>query len=161
MSHLFRARQLYGASLRPRFGEPAGCTEYELTALERAVGHALPAAYREYLLWMGNDVDGVFRGSEWFAADVMENTAYVGELLREHGMEEHLREPVLAFFCHQGYMVAWFELPAEVDDPPCYFFSEGHDMTAPVRYERFSDFLYAELQACSPARPPRPGGAWT
>lgn len=146
MSHIDDARAFYDVHLRPRHGTPHGCSFQEIDDLEAKVGHRLPAAYREYLRWMGNDHDGVFRGSDWFSSDVEENTTYVRTLLEENGIDWRPPGPILSFFCHQGYMIAWFDLPAADDDPPCHLFSEGRAMTAPSRAGRFSEFLLAELE---------------
>ncbi|HHH27592.1 MAG TPA: SMI1/KNR4 family protein [Polyangiaceae bacterium] len=66
MSEIDKAKAYYQAHLKSRYGTPRGCSTEEVDALEKQVGHPLPAAYREFLLWMGKDKEGVFRGSDWF-----------------------------------------------------------------------------------------------
>ncbi len=152
MSELDKAKAYYRTHLQAQFGEPQGCSTAEVDELEQRIGYPLPAAYREFLLWMGKHKDGVFRGSEWFASDVAENTEYVGDLLRENGVDWRPKGPILSFFCHQGYMIAWFDLPANGDDPPCYFYSEGKGMDVPEQRERFSEFLLTELEGLAAGR---------
>lgn len=153
MSEIDKAKAFYQAHLKSRYGTPRGCSTEEVDAVEKQVGHPLPAAYRVFLLWMGKDKDGVFRGSDWSASDVAENTEYVGDLLQENGLDWQPEGPILSFFCHQGYMIAWFDLPAAEDDPLCYFFSEGDEMTVPKQEETFSEFLLKELEGMAAARP--------
>ena len=152
MSKLDNVKAYYRTHFGSEFGEPQGCSVAEVEELERTVGHHLPAAYREFLLWMGNDKDGIFRGSDWFLSDIVENTEYVDELLRENGVDWRPEGAILAFFCHQGYMIAWFDLSTTEDDPPCYFYSEGEDMTVPGQRQRFSEFVLAELEGIIAAR---------
>lgn len=146
MSKLDKAKAYYQAHLESRYGTPCGCSVEEVDALEKQFGHPFPTIYRDFLQWLGNDKDGVLRGSDWFASDITENTEYVRELLEENGLDWRPNGPILSFFCHQGYMIAWFDLPTDEDDPLCYFFSEGKDMTVPERHETFSEFLFKELK---------------
>ncbi|MEM6295517.1 MAG: hypothetical protein AAGA54_29860 [Myxococcota bacterium] len=96
---------------------------------------------------MGRDVHGPFCGSDWFIDDVVSNTAYVPGLLAENSIARRPDGDVLAFFSHQGYMVAWFALPAAMDDPPCFMFSEGSLEAGVHQVGPFSAFLLGELRA--------------
>ncbi len=156
MSQIERVKDYYRTHLLARFGKPKGSSNEEVAEIERHIGHPLPGAYKEYLLWMGNDKEGVFRGSAWFASDVARNTEYVTQLLRENNIDWRPDGPILAFFSHQGYMIAWFDVPADDDDPRCYFFSEGKGMIEPREEGRFSEVLLAELEgAVATQRPHR------
>ena len=69
-----------------------------IAACEEAFGYTFPKALREYLLWMGNDTDGVFRGSEWFCNDIISNTKNLPYLLQDNNVIfEHPGKP-LCFF---------------------------------------------------------------
>ena len=131
-----------------------GCNEGQIKELERSLPHPLPVAYREYLKWMGADHSGPFRGSDWFAKDVIENTEYVPELLRDNNVSWELPDTILSFFCHQGYMSAWFDLLEGADDPNCWFFREG-DMQHPEMVGSFSEFLLRELEQVAAVRSSR------
>ena len=83
--------------------------------------------------------------------DVIEYTEYVPELLAENSVNFVLPEHYLAFFGHQGYMVAWFVLPKENDNPLCYFFGEGQmhngqTITKPIIEGTFTEFLFIEIK---------------
>lgn len=123
---------------------PKGCTEEEIDLLERIIGFKLPDAYRAYLSLMGNDHNGVMRGTDCFADSVEENTGYLPGLLEENKVKFQLPENYLAFFCHQGYIIAWFELPAESNNPVCYLFSEG-STKEPIEYGGFKQFITKDI----------------
>lgn len=144
-------KAFYAEHLYVRFGAPLGCTPEEVSRLEHTIGHRLPAAYVAYLRWMGNDVSGVFRGSDCYARHVLENSRWVKELLAENEMVWEFSADYLCFFCHQGYLCAWFELGDGPDDPPCYFFGEGRYLPdgsreRPQAVGTFSNFLLEELR---------------
>lgn len=148
---LEQCKDLYDKQLKKDFGPPVGCTEAQINELERSLAGPLPLAYREYLKWMGADHQGPFRGSDWFARNVLENTAYVPELLRENGVSWELPAVFLSFFCHQGYMCAWFDLLDAEDDPMCWMFREV-DMPQPKLVGVFSAFLLRELELIAHVR---------
>ena len=49
---------------------------------------------------------------------------------------------------HQGYVAAWFGIPAD-PDPICWYFGEG-DTEVPVERGTFSSVLFAEFRAVIP-----------
>jgi len=151
---LEQCKDLYEKELRKHFGSPVGCTEAQIVELERSFASPMPLAYREYLKWMGADHNGPFRGSDWFAKDVVENTEYVPELLRDNGVQWKLPAAILSFFCHQGYMCAWFDLQEAEADPKCWFFREG-GMEQPKMVGPFSAFLLLELKQVAALRSPQ------
>ena len=123
---------------------PRGASERQCRALERAIGHPLPAAYRQYLLWIGRDRNGILRGSDCFIEHVQENHEALPELLAENQVDFELPSEFLVFLLHQGYVAAWFELPATDPDPVVWVFGEGqHDH--PESPGRFSEWLERAL----------------
>jgi len=129
---------------KSRFNKtPVGTTDSQIVQLEKYFEVTLPLAYKEFLSWMGNDHEGVFQGSDWFAKDLIENTEYLPDLLADNGVEYNASK-ACAFFCHQGYMIAWFELESG-EDPRCFFFSET-DSSSIKTYDSFSLFLEKELR---------------
>lgn len=84
-------------------------------------------------------------GTDCFAVNVESNNECVSELLKENNLSDYLLpEKYLAFFCHQGYMVAWFAMPNDSDDPIVTHYFEGtHEM--PVEFGTFSDFMSKDL----------------
>ena len=143
--HLTSIKNSYSKRYASEFGEPRGCSERDVKILEQSLGRRLPAAYREYLLWMGNDKHGRLKGSDWFLSDVRENTAALPELLSENEISIDQLDDPFCFFMHQGYMAAWFDLSQTSDDPECFFFSEGNDAGDVEGPKMFSEFLKKEL----------------
>lgn len=145
MNYLGKCQKLYDDKLKAQFGNPVGCQEAELMLFELKHDLQVPKSYRQYLLWMGEDIFGPFQGSDWFFKDINSNTECLDELLIENGQViQHAGKP-LCFFSHQGYMSAWFYFPSKSEDPPCFFYSEADERDFIVEYETFSDFLFKEL----------------
>ncbi len=133
-----------GAFDRNGIKQPIGCSVEEVEELESKIGFSLPAAYKEYLLFMGKDYKGVMVGTDCFITDVVSNTEYLPELLEENNLDYKLPKNYLAFFCHQGYIMSWFALPCAENNPVCYFFSEGtHEL--PVVYGGFKQFMTKDI----------------
>ena len=103
---LAECRYFYELHLKSKFGEPVGCSKDEILDFESKNEVELPFSYKQYLLWMGNDHEGVFRGSEWFFNRVLKNTEYLPEFLCENNVSCLNKGNALCFFSHQGYMSA-------------------------------------------------------
>ncbi len=124
---------------------PAGCSKEEILGLEKSIGYSLPKAYKDYLYLVGKDYEGVMVGTDCFVDNVISNNKYLPELLEENKLStDNLPDNYLAFFCHQGYMMAWFQLPADKDDPVCYHYFEG-STKVPQEYGTFSEFMNTDL----------------
>jgi len=140
-------RALYASSVEPKLGQPVGASEAEVTSLERRLGQRLPAAYREYLTWMGRDVHGIFRGSNWFISDLESNKDTLRGLLEEIGSHYVVAPTHLVFFAHQGYMAAWFDFTQGEADPECWYIDDG--MKEPAIKGKFTRVLFADLEGLS------------
>ncbi|MCG8459692.1 MAG: SMI1/KNR4 family protein [Holophagales bacterium] len=151
-STLERARELHGKHIEPYLGAPLGCSAAEVAQLEDRLGVGIPDAYREFLLWMGKDETGIFKGSDCFHRHVEENTLYLPELLEENGIVFRSPGRSLAFFLHQGYIAAWFQVPTDDPDPMCWLFSEG-STDRPSKVGRFSEFLWNEMRGLAAVAP--------
>lgn len=145
IDYLKQSRTFYKEKFLTDFGQPVGCSEVELSVYENCHGLVFPSAYRQFLLWMGNDLRGILRGSDWFLKNIQENTECLSEFLTDNSVAIDFAKHPLCFFMHQGYMAAWFYLDQGEDDPACFFFSEATEERAIVRYKYFSDFLFREI----------------
>ena len=132
--------------VQPYKGPAVGCTNAEIEGLEKQLGFELPTAYKEYLKFMGKDYQGVFVGSDWFIKHVVSNTEWVPELLKENEIKFELPQNYLAFFCHQGYLTAWFELPKLAENPPVWFFTESEEDKLPYIFGTFTQFLLEDMR---------------
>ena len=123
------------------------CTEEEVSILEQKIGRALPAAYREFLLWMVRDIGGLFQGSECHYWDVILLQRAAAELMQEDEFSEPFPEDAFVFLMHQGYQFHFFRT-GEGDDPPVYHYVEGQEEGGSIKmvYSHFSDFLLAMVE---------------
>ena len=154
--HLAKLRAFYEQHVMPLKGNPVGCSESDISDLERHLGFSLPLAYRQYLRWMGRDHNGIFIGCDWFLKDVHSNTEYLPELLAENNVDWQLPEHYIGFMGHQGYIAAYFSLPAVSDDPPVFLYSEGREPDMVTEEGTFTEFLFRDLAgmaACLNRRP--------
>jgi len=143
--HLAKLKAYYQRHVLPLKGSPVGCSESDIADLERCLGFPLPLAYRQYLLWMGRDHNGIFIGCDWFLKDVRPNTEYLPELLAENNVEWQLPDNYVGFMGHQGYIAAYFALPAESDNPSVFLYSEGREPDTVTEERTFTDFLFRDL----------------
>lgn len=149
MKYLSEITALYNSKIKPYLGNPKGSSLTEIKELENKLAAKLPQAYTEFLLWMGSDKDGVFRGSDYWIDCVLSNNEYLPELLDENQIDYQLPKSYVTFFMHQGYMAAWFELPAQFENPESFFFSEGKEFFKRKRGWTFTDFIMSEMNDCA------------
>jgi hypothetical protein len=146
MDYLQEIKRFHAEHVEPFRGKPAGCSQQEIAELEKQIGFPLPEAYRQFLEWMGKDYHGIFQGSDWFINHVVNNTKWLPGLLAENNVDFKLPEHYLAFFSHQGYMMAWLEMPKSSENPPAYFYTEGEEVTVPVLEGTFTDVLFKDMK---------------
>ncbi|HLY29493.1 MAG TPA: SMI1/KNR4 family protein [Ktedonobacterales bacterium] len=121
------------------------CSEEEVAALEQKLGVSLPAAYREFLLWMGHGAGQFLQGTDVFYEALPLNDA-ARELLQEDEVTEPLPSDAIVFYMAQGYQFQ-FMRASEGDDPPVYFYEEGmSEAPVPRLYASFSAFLETEIE---------------
>lgn len=146
MDYLSETKKFYRRHVS-RFRKPKGCGPELIENLEKEIGFRLPEAYKQFLQWMGCDFNGIFVGSDIFLRDVIPNTKYLPQLLKENELDHDLPEKYLAFFSHQGYVMAWFALPKESENPPVWFWGEGQRLSKPIKFESFTDFLSEQMRS--------------
>lgn len=125
------------------------CSEDEVAQLEQRIGQRLPAAYREFLLWMGKGAGRFFVGTDYFYADVSQFDRHIEgakKLLEENNITDPLPEDAFVFYMHQGYQIMYFRLSAG-DDPPIYYYGEGEGYdSVRIRYPSYSASLIAGIE---------------
>lgn len=72
----------------------------------------------------------------------------MNRLLGYNGVDYTPPGDTFEFMWHQGYMVAWFDLPIVGDDPPVRFYSESAKGGV-ESFIHFTDFVLAELKHMS------------
>ncbi len=122
------------------------CTDEEVAVLEQQIGQPLPAAYREFLLWIGHGAGIFLQGSDAFYQHLNHLRQSAQDLLLENNITATLPEDVFVFYMHQGYQFMFFRL-SEGDDPPVYYFGEGEGQdTFTLLYPHYSKFLDTEIE---------------
>jgi hypothetical protein len=146
--HIERAIELHRKKIEPARARPRGAPEAEVLALERRLDVRFPAAYREYLRWMGNDHEGALQGSDCFIRNVETNAKGLQELLRENGVAHPSCRPIV-FFLHQGYIAYWFDAADPREDPEVSCFHENGESREILTMGTFSEWLFEELLGIS------------
>lgn len=145
-----RAIELHRLKIEPVLGRPIGAFKTDIIALEARIHSDFPEAYREYLLWIGADFNGVLRGSDCFISHVEENHEGLKVLFKENDLNELPCCPIV-FFMHQGYSACWFEASDRSDDPVVFCFSESESASGIQSVGTFSEWLYGEILGLSEA----------
>ncbi len=145
--YLEQAKNRQGDLLRVGYGQPVPCTLQEVEELEQCIGHRLPEAYREFLLWMGHAGGGVLAGTNCFYRDLRRIQASARELLEENQYAGELPKDAFVFYMHQGYQFNFFHL-ADGDDPPVYCYVDENPPRTFFEqiYQRFSLFVLTEVE---------------
>lgn len=136
--YLNKAQQRYqtyafGHKLRPI----KGCTDSDIADLEDALRLELPAAYVEFLRWMGHDAGDLLIGTDYAYAIVPRLRTWAQELLDEDVYTTPLPQDAIVTSMHQGYQFLFIRA-AEGDDPPVYYYREG--MQEPDFIKKFASF---------------------
>ncbi len=151
--YLQQARMLY-----EQLGErqpPAACTPEEVSALEQRLGLSLPAAYKEFLLWMGRGA-GYFMKGMWFYYQDLPLQQQAAELLARYRFPHPLPADAFVFFMSQGYTFSFLRV-TEGDDPPVYSYRALYErLCFALRFRSHSDSLVHELERYAEAKRAHP-----
>lgn len=128
------------------------CTEQEIAQLERQYQLTLPAAYREFLLWMGKGAGNFLAGDACYYDALSQLHEDALELLAENGVTQRLPDDAFVFSMHDGYQFLFFRA-SEGENPPAYWYGEGEPIAPdgatatpfPKRFDHYSDFLVSEI----------------
>lgn len=186
MEYLKRAKAIHAQLFPPQAADVIPCTMSEVDQLERQIGMALPAAYREFLLWMGKGGGDFWIGLGGFYDRLPTYNEWARELVRESNAAIDLPRDAFVFFWDDAQLFYFFRT-SEGDDPPVYVFMAPYleelvrQTTTPselspaqqyagyvfvdtaaddfvLRSERYSDCLESELR--EHARIRRKSGHW-
>jgi hypothetical protein len=108
--YLDMAKNRFQELYRFGYSTPIPCTKEEVEDLNKWVGHPLPEAYQEFLLWMGHSGGGFLNGSDCFYEHLKNIQVEAKELLREDHFPGVIPENAFVFFMHQGYQFIFFIL---------------------------------------------------
>lgn len=117
-----------------------GCTIEQLHQVEQDIGFPLPQAYREFLLWVGEDAGDLFGDLEDYAYHMVPAFQGLARMLVQRSeFPVPLPEDAIVFFvydsCQFEYIRAY-----EGDDPMVYFFAFLPDPLG-LKLERPKDYI--------------------
>jgi SMI1/KNR4 family protein SUKH-1 len=122
------------------------CTEEDVHKLEQHLGIILPAAYKEFLYWMGRGAGRLQRGSRFFYGHLWDIKKVAVNLLDENEVPESLSDDAFVFYMHQGYQFAFLRA-SEGDDPPVYYYGEELEGNAIIKsHPSYSEFLLSTIE---------------
>ncbi len=122
------------------------CTEQEIEQLEEWLNIELPAAYKEFLLWMGHRAGQLFADASCNYWDLEGNQTLAVEILHENSFPTSLPKDAFVFLINQGYKFYFFRL-SEGADPPVYYYEELMQEPAfPSVCEHFSEYLEQRVE---------------
>lgn len=121
-----------------------GCSDDEVSDIEKQIGCSLPSAYRSYLKMAGHEANGFLAESEIRYRN-LPSIAEALDGLGETGCPWTPGQKDFVFMMHQGYEFTFFRL-GEGEDPPIYQYVEG--WTGPkLAWPSFTQFLFEMSQS--------------
>ncbi|GAA3930314.1 hypothetical protein GO495_07425 [Chitinophaga oryziterrae] len=121
------------------------CSKVDIIEAEKYFNIELPLIYKEFLLVMGNGAGAFMRGSSVFLNELYDLKDGAIEIMHDNNLGL-LPDNAFVFWLHQGYQMAYFL----IDGPsslPVYYFGEGAGINeVKLIFERFIDFLDAQLR---------------
>lgn len=121
-----------------------GSSDREIARVAQSIGIPLCEAHIELLQWMGKDYHGYFVGTDIFTRDIESNTGVLPELFEEEGIADFSLVNLVCFYCHQGYVFAWYYSDGTAD-PMVHFFKEIEGGFVITSDQRFSEFIEDNL----------------
>ncbi|WP_017660525.1 SMI1/KNR4 family protein [Baaleninema simplex] len=91
--------------------------------LERQLGFPLPAAYKEFLLWMGGGADRFMDHLDFGVGDVPYNQEDAPELMEDYCREPLPDDAIVFAMAGQGYYFFFIRV-SEGEDPPIHSYRD-------------------------------------
>lgn len=133
--------------LTGRYSAPTGASasNEEIDSLATRLGVHVCEPLREFFVWIGHDVDGLFRGTECLLDHFEENVAWLPELFAEMNVPFDSTGKPVCFYCHQGYIAYWYHSDPEVLDPRCWTLADDGVHASPTLAGTVSEVLSREV----------------
>ena len=125
---------------------PEASSPDQVQALSQQLGHAFPAPYNEFLLWMGQSRAGMLLGSDWLPDDLSPLKDKAKNLLATNKFPQPLPDDAFVFWMSQGYVFAFLRL-SQGDNSPVYRYHSTLDTTAFTQISpSFGEWLQTQIQ---------------
>src|SRR5262249_35116924 len=103
-----------------------GCSPQDIREIEETLSIVLPRTYQRFLEVAGRDAGPFLLGSHYWFPAILEMRDWAKELLSDNGASFDLRPADFVFYVHQGYQFAYFPTDPPVEDPPVFYYYDGH-----------------------------------
>lgn len=125
--------------------ETTPCLSEEIALFEQAAQDKLPAAYTEFLAWMGHGAGGFMRHLDCFSPSLIHFQQAARDLLAKDTSPAVLPDDAFVFFFQPGQSFAFFRT-SEGDNPPvCAHRRDWRRDPFRRVYPHFSDFLAVQI----------------
>src|SRR5438552_3435030 len=122
-----------------KFPPANGCFAKDIQLLEKKIGQRFPAAYCEFLIWMGTEAGPFLRGSNCFFRHISTLRQAASEVLQENKFPKSLPDDAVVVWMHQGYQFLFIRT-GEGDDPPVHWYHEGRHSTD-FEFNKYPSFV--------------------
>lgn len=106
-------------------------SEAEVAAVEQRLGHPLPAALHELLIWCGHGLGNLMRDALFLLPALLDHHKHIHtqatRLLQADGIAIEQLEQAIIFFMRHDTQFA-FVRTGEGEDPPVYFYTTGDEI---------------------------------
>ena len=121
-----------------------GCSDEEISILEKSCGLILPYSYKIFLKTFGHGAGRVMRDMDIFYDSVFELTDKAREILSYEG-DPVLPEKAFVFTMRYGEQFFFFETD-QGDNPPIFYYIEDDTDKLIKRFDSIFDFVEVEIK---------------
>lgn len=119
--------------------EIRGCSEEEITYLEKHFSLSFPKIYRDFLLTLGHGAGDFFIGIDIYYNSLIGIKEGAYELLEECPVDYKIPHDAMVCTMYQGYQFMYFRV-SEGENPPVYWYMEGDSQERKIA-SSFSQYL--------------------
>ncbi|MGF1485801.1 MAG: SMI1/KNR4 family protein [Prochloraceae cyanobacterium] len=121
-----------------------GCSNEEISILERSCGLILPYSYKIFLKTFGRGAGRLMRDMDIFYDSVFKLTEEAREILSDT-KDPVLPENAFVFTMRYGEQFFFFEINQGIDDPPIFYYLENATEFI-KKFNSIWDFVEAEIE---------------
>ena len=141
--YLEKSKQILPELIHPDEWIP--CSDAEIGLLESALGLPIPAAFKEFLAWIGKGAGDFMMGSDFYYECMFGLREDAQELLDENNFPKPLPNDAIVFFMHQGYQFAFIKV-SDGNHSPVYYYNEAYHDTDFKCTDSFDEYLTSRIR---------------